>query len=316
MKPMGLLSRSVQTIPFHHHPVLGTDATGSIVSRSRRPERLERMLLTGIDNLENVFSVYRADSEFSRWRRGEIAAVSAPLLDLLERTEHWVSISEGAFNPSVGVVSDIWRAAADSQVLPTDNALHEAAQQVAGLPFRLGPKTGDVTHLADCTALNLNAIAKGYIVEVVCDAMLHLPDVESVVLNIGGDLIHRGKGSTVVAIQNPLHAYDNEPPLFTLSISQAAVATSGSASRGWQIADVWYSHVIDPRTARPVRHIASASVVAQSAADADAIATVLSVVDDIERPAFTSKLDDAVAYCVVRADGSTDTNEQWNNLCT
>jgi FAD:protein FMN transferase len=314
MNNMGLRLRKVRTIPFHRHPVLGTDATGSISSNARRPERLEQLVFERIDHWENVFSFYRRDSEFSRWRFGDASGISAPLLAVLRRSEHWMTESGGAFNPSVGVATDLWAAAAEAQTLPTDEALRGAAEQIVTLPFRV--EADSVQRLANCTSINLNAIAKGFIIDMVSDEILRLPNVESFVLNIGGDLTHRGLGSTTVALQNPLRAYDNEPPLFTLNIANAAIATSGSAARGWQIGDRWYSHVIDPRTARPVSAIASASVVAATAMDADAIATVFSVINDDDRFRFAQRLEPDVAYCIVRSDGSVDHNQRWHSLCT
>jgi FAD:protein FMN transferase len=314
MNSMGLLLRKVRPILFHRHPVLGTDATGSISSNARKPELLEKLLFERIDHWENVFSFYRRESEFSRWRFGDLSRVSAPLLSVLHRSEHWTTESGGAFNPSVGMATDLWAVAAEEQTLPTDEALRRVADWIGAVPFRV--EAGSVQRLAGCTSVNLNAIAKGFIIDTVSDEILSLPSVESVVINIGGDLSHRGSGATTVAIQNPLRAYDNEPPLFTLNIANAAIATSGSAARGWQIGDSWYSHVIDPRTARPVSAIASASVVAATAMDADAIATVFSVIDDDERFRFAQKLEPDVAYCIVRADGSVDHNQRWNSLCT
>jgi FAD:protein FMN transferase len=314
MNWMGLMTRKVRTIRFHRHPVLGTDATGSISSGTRRPQRLEEFLFDAIDNLENVFSFYRRDSEFSRWRFGELSTVSDQLLHVLARSEYWMTQSGGALNPSIGLATDLWAAAAVTQTLPADDALRNVAQRIATVPFRVEKRSA--RHLGDCTSVNLNAIAKGYIVDAASDAVLSLPKVESVVLNLGGDLIHRGAGTTTVAIQNPLRAYDNEPPLFTLNIANAAIATSGSAARGWQIGDTWFSHVIDPRTAQPISAIASATVVANTAMDADAIATVLSVVNDDERLRFTQQLEPDVAYCVVRTDSSLDYNHRWNSLCT
>jgi FAD:protein FMN transferase len=314
MNTMGLRLRKVRPIPFHRHPVLGTDVTGSISSNVRRPERLEKLLFERIDHWENVFSFYRHESEFSRWRFGDVSGISAPLLEVLHRSEHWMTESGGAFNPSVGVATDLWAAAAEAQTLPTDEALRRVAEQIVTVPYRV--KAGTVERLASCNSVNLNAIAKGFIIDTVSDELLSLANVESLVLNIGGDLTHRGLGSTTVAIQNPLRAYDNEPPLFTLNIANAAIATSGSAARGWQIGDTWYSHVIDPRTARPVSAIASASVVAATAMDADAIATVFSVINDDERFRFAQRLEPDVAYCIVRADCTVDHNQRWSSLCT
>ena len=55
------------------------------------------------------------------------------------------------------------------------------------------------------------------------------------------------------------------------------LATSGGYRRGFRIGDARHSHLIDPRTARPVERVVSASVVAPSAAVADVLATALTM---------------------------------------
>ena len=61
-----------------------------------------------------------------------------------------------------------------------------------------------------------------------------------------------------------------------------AVATSGNYRRGVRIGDRFYSHIIDPRTARPVGHILSSTVVAPNPSDAGALATAFSVLSPEE----------------------------------
>jgi FAD:protein FMN transferase len=300
---MPLFVRPIRRVSFYHSPVLGTDATGHISSRARRPEQLEALLLQRVDDLENTFSVYRPKSEFNRWWRNEITtdALSVELRTVLQQAKHWQTVSGGAFNPSVGIASELWTRAADRQALPSQAALEQAAQQIAA------PST---------KPRNLNAIAKGFIVDQAADRVHQQAYVDSIVLNLGGDLVHRGNGFATVSIQNPLRAYENEPPLFRLNITNAAVATSGSAARGWSINGAWFSHVLDPRTAQPVSHIASATAVARSATEADALATILSVCTDDERTSFAATLDPTIAFCVVRSDGSAHTNQMWDALCT
>ncbi len=320
MEFVGKFWRTAQTSHFHRHPVLGTEASGQIVvtppryRSSRTSSDAERLLFDTITTLEQVFSAYLPDSEFARWRRGDTNTVSAPLGTVFARAQHWLELSQGAFNPFVGLATELWAIAHIRQSLPSADELVSVARQIAA-------STAEVFHppvnqSTNRRMLNLNAIAKGHIADQAARRVLEHSDVESIVLNLGGDLIHLGSGSTSVVIHNPLRAYDNEPPLFTLGIANAAIATSGSASRGWSIGDHWYSHVIDPRSARPVSTIASATAVATNGMDADAIATVFSVLQEDERKQFVAKLDPAVAYCIVHDDSSVVTNQTWDDLCT
>lgn len=83
---------------------------------------------------------------------------------------------------------------------------------------------------------------------------------------------------------------DNAPPLLTFDLCDAAVATSGSARRGFSVGEEWISHVLDPRTGQPAGSSASVTVVAADATTADAVATIVSVMDVAEGLAFVDSL--------------------------
>ena len=65
--------------------------------------------------------------------------------------------------------------------------------------------------------------------------------------------------------------------LATIRLTDAAVATSGNYQRTFQIQGKFYAQIIDPRTGYPVERAPSVTVIAPTAADADALATACSV---------------------------------------
>lgn len=133
--------------------------------------------------------------------------------------------------------------------------------------------------VGDCSQLNFNAIAKGYIVDLTGAAALeHFGDeILSLVVNAGGDLRHWGQGSRRVAIEPAFGAIDNAQSVSTVEISNLAVATSGQARRYLEIAGRRYGHVLDPRSGMPVDQIASITVAAPNAMLADVLATIAGV---------------------------------------
>src|SRR5262245_64265240 len=92
--------------------------------------------------------------------------------------------------------------------------------------------------------------------------------LDGLVINIGGDLVARGELAEDVRIADPKADAENDEPLARISIRNRAVATSGDYRRGVEINGRWYSHIVDPRTALPVDHVISATVVAPQAAAA------------------------------------------------
>src|SRR5258706_15798311 len=96
-------------------------------------------------------------------------------------------------------------------------------------------------------------------------------------LNMGGDIRAWGGGGWVVGVADPECPAENAPVRGTLVLREAAVATSGGYARYFTIGERRYSHLIDPRTLRPVEDVASATVVASDCVTANAMSTAACV---------------------------------------
>lgn len=270
--------------------------------------RADASVAAEVRRLEHVFSVFDESSELCRWRRGEDFELSTELVELLRMALHWQVAGEGAFNPAAGVLTRAWADAAREDRIPDAVRLADLAASISAPRFGVVGDT--VTRVGDCSTLDFNAIAKGFIVDRAVAAAMAGPRVDAITVNAGGDLRHRGNGSLTVGIENPATPYDNAPPLMTVEIADRGLATSGSSRRGFRIGGRRYSHVLDPRTGRPVDHISSATAIAADAATADAIATVAGVLDPPSGAAFTDALAGA-ASCVVDAEGTVWRSEGW-----
>jgi FAD:protein FMN transferase len=287
-------------------PVLGTVAEVRVEARFRRHRSaIEQRVFAALDRFEDQFSVFRCQSELARWRQGEVSQPSIELRALLNGAAQWQRDSGGVLNPAVGVLSRRWEKAANEGVVPSRHELADMAASVAAPRYVGGLPTDD------CTALTFHSLAKGLIVDLAVERAGG-DDLVALLVNVGGDLRRLGGAPIVVGIENPLRAYDNEPPLARVRLGNAALATSGGARRGWKIGGRWFSHVIDPRTGWPVEHIASASVVAADTMTADAIATVLSVLTIDDGLSFASRFN--APACIVGADGRVVINDAWGAI--
>ena len=118
---------------------------------------------------------------------------------------------------------------------------------------------------------NVDALGKGYIIDrAVKAARRGFPSVDAILLNIGGDIVVQGR-PCAIAIADPASPYDNAEPLTTISLRNAAVATSGSYARG--------AHLIDGRDGHASKTAVAATVVARDAVTANALATTLCLTD-------------------------------------
>ncbi len=292
-------------------PVLGTVATlQGRAPTSRVARACERAFFASLDRDEGRFSVFEAGSELARWRGGDALEPSRDLVELLGLAQHWMTRSGGVLNPAVGVFSNCWRRAVENQVLPDRGELGEMVATISESRFRVADD-GAIERRGSCAELTFHAFAKGFIVDRAATAG-YVDRVRSLVANVGGDLLHVGEGEVSVRVENPLRPYDNAEPIATVRLSGQAMATSGGSRRGYVIDGAWFSHVIDPRTGWPVTAVSSASVVAETCVRADAIATVLSVLDPSEGMAFAA--DEGVAALVLDAAGATFANDAWRAI--
>lgn len=298
-----------------HEPVMGTVVEVQLVlagtdadaeGRSYISAAVEEMI-----RLQNIFSSVDPTSEFSRWARNDITEISTELAQVLSKSAQWQRSSSGRFNPAVAELTDFWNNAQSSETTPDVASAQRIADAIA-LPRWQTSSNGAVEQLDDCSRCTLNAFAKGWIVDRAVEQLTKTRSVRTVTVNAGGDLRRSGTDPLIVGIENPFRPFDNEPPIAAISISNAAVATSGSARKGFRVGGRKFGHVIDPRSGWPVEAIVSLSVVADTAATADALATILGVQQPTD--AIAEANEKGIPTFIVDGDGRQFRSEPWNQI--
>jgi thiamine biosynthesis lipoprotein ApbE len=301
---------------FYHENVLGTALELCVRADTlANASRAESRVLAEFDRLAAIFSGYDVGSEFSRWQtapKGPVP-ISAELYDVLKAAEYWRTRSRSAFDPNVEVMSRLWSQGAQVGRLPTSLEIDAARALLNPPAYRLLAPQHIVERVSDCP-LSLNGIAKGYIVEHACKAALDgSADDTGVLLNLGGDLRAQGDVPRTVGIAAASADSESSEPLLYITVQDRSVATSGSTQRGFRINGIWYSHVIDPRSGRPVDRVRSATVVARRGADADVLAKVCSVLEPDESLRLIESLAD-VECLIQMSDGELKKSAGWNRL--
>ena len=300
---------------FHYENVLGTSMDVTVVASSgAAANAAAAVIVDRIDRDARILSGYDPASEFSRWSTtiGEPVPVSAELYEVLGLFDTWRERTGGALDASAEAVSRVWKQAAALRRLPAEGDVAAAVSLVRQPHWRLDPIARTATHL-DATPVILNSFTKSYIIDRAARAALAAGSARAVVVNIGGDIVARGAWTETVGITDPLDNADNAAPLTRLAVRDRAVATSGSYRRGYDIGGRHYSHIIDPRSGRPVSQVISATVVADRAADAGALATAFCVLapEESERVATTVP---GAEFLIVLADGSRIQSRGWRAL--
>jgi FAD:protein FMN transferase len=306
---------STTRITEWHEPVMGTAVEIQLVLAATGADADgQSYISTAVEEmvrLQNIFSSVDPTSEFSRWARNDITEISAELAQVLSESAHWQHSSDGRFNPAVAELTEFWNDAETTGTIPDAASAQRIADAIALPRWQLG-SSGAVEQLGDCSLCTLNAFAKGWIVDRAVEHLTKHHAVQTVTVNAGGDLHRSGADPLIVGIENPFRPFDNEPPIAAISVSNAAVATSGSARKSFRIGGRKFGHVIDPRSGWPVEAIVSVSVVANTAATADALATILGVQQPTDAIGEANEM--GIPIFIVDGDGRQHRSEPWKHI--
>ena len=291
-----LLPCQAEEFSFYHENVLGTSLELKIDALSATDaDQGEKAVLEEIERLDAIFNPYDEDSDLRRFSEAPLDTpqlLPRELAEVMVASDGWQLKTAGAFNPRAAEYTTLWEAHAETNTLPTDEELGAAVTSAQRPAWAISPSL-DRAEPLHRGPIDLNAIAKGYIIDQATRAaMAASGGIGGVVGAIGGDLKGAGDIQKKVGIANPWAPADNATPLLEVQLQNQAIATSASYLRGFDIQGTHYSHIIDPRTGRPVAgKVKAASVIANEAATADALATALMVLSVEEGLALVDSLD-------------------------
>lgn len=198
-------------------------------------------------------------------RSGVLPSPPAALVALLQRAGEYSRLSGGAFDVTVKPVLDATR----------------AGQPVTDGLRALVDYTGLVAHSHQVSLarpgmqVTLDSIAKGAVVDQGA-ATLHARGFTEVIVEAGGDLLASGAAQPwQVGVAHP-RPTDATGIVARLQLTSGAVATSGDYAHRFDDAGL-HHHIIDPRTGHSPTELASVTVLAPRAADADALSTTVMV---------------------------------------
>ena len=245
--------------------------------------------LDKIQAIEALASTYQPRSEISQLSNlnpGSPRDLSPQMYTVFERSLYYSRLTNGAFDITVGPLMDLWRTAAQRSTPPTSDQIATALKAVGYRNISLDHQASTITFSQPHMSITLDAIVKGYAADLALGA-IRQAGATAALVDLGGDIVCFGQPPSRlawnIAIQNPFKpataVMDTSPgsTLSTIALTDAAVATSGNYQRTFSIQGRAYSQILDPRTGQPVTQAPSVTVIAPTAADADALATACSV---------------------------------------
>lgn len=283
------------------------------------PVRLQAKVEPLLAALNQQMSTYidRSDiMHFNRMAVDQWYPVAPEFLAVITLSQEISQLTQGGFDISIGPLVELWGFGRQhgakqqgSQAIPQQSAIEEAKSRV-GWQFLLVDKERSAIKKTRPLWLDVSAIAKGYGVDQVA-ALLDVEGVEHYLVEIGGEMRLKGlspRGEPWrVGIEVPSLLQQQAQQV--LQLSDKAIATSGDYRNFFEEGGQRYSHTISPLTGHPVRHqIASVTVVSDSAARADALATALNVLGEDEALALAER--EGLAAYFILYDNQGEANGQ------
>lgn len=228
-----------------------------------------------VDRIDRLMSHYKADSPLSRVNREAArrpVTVEPELFDFIADAMRYNRESGGAFDITVGPLMKAWGFFGGDGRVPSDDELAAARRLVGGAHLVLNPADKTIRFDAPGVEIDLGGIAKGYAVDRVV-ALLKARQISAALVSAGGSTIYGlgappGRTGWDVAIQDPV---DSRKAALTVTLKDRAVSIAGSSEQSFESGGVRYSHIMDPRTGRPVHGVLSVAVLANAGTAGDAL---------------------------------------------
>ena len=231
--------------------------------------------------LDDRLSDYRADSELNRLCRAGSAAVSRDLFDVLKVAVEIARSSDGAFDPTLGPFTRLWRESRRSGRLPSAEAVAEARGRTGWRKIKLSARTRTVRLGTTGMQLDLGGLAKGFAAQEML-AVLRKLGMPSALVAASGDIAlgdaPPGRTGWSVEAGGRNHVLAN-----------CGVSTSGGEEQFVEIDGRRYAHIVDPRTGIGLLNASTAAVIARTAILADALATAALVLDPTSAERLASR---------------------------
>jgi FAD:protein FMN transferase len=250
----------------------------AIVAYGEDPQVLPRIVESAfdeVDRIDRLMSHYRPESPLSRLNReganGPVA-VEAELFDFLALSLDYGRESGGAFDITVGPLMKAWGFFRGPGQVPSGTQLAEVRDRVGLHHLCLRPRERTIQFDRPGVELDLGGIAKGYAVDRVI-AILRREHVRAALVSAGGSSTFAlgappGEPGWEVELEDPL---DPSKLALTVRLRDRCLSVAGRAGRFFEQGGVIYSHIMDPRTGRPVQGRLSVAVLSDSATAGDAL---------------------------------------------
>lgn len=272
--------------------------------------------------VDTTLSGYNKASILSRFNAGEAVIPNKLFSDIYTYSREIWEETDGCVDVAAGPLFDVWGFGFSTDSLPSDAKVRETIASCGMARLRPHIAPGEPLDsralLSDSGALdqapsrlNFNAIAQGYTCDMVADYLRSI-GVKDMLVDIG-EIYCAGRNPAgrdwSIGVDRPVDGNDTPGAdldgVWLSAGRSCGIVTSGNYRKFYVRDGRKLAHTIDPRTGYPVDHsLLSATIVAPSAAAADAYATYCMVLGYEDARAFIESRSDLEGYLIRDVDGS------------
>jgi len=297
-----------QVVHLHGNTMGTTYNVKYVVDERGQVDGLQEAIDARLVEINKLMSTYDPTSELSRFNQNRYTT-PFPLSDetslVVTEAIRLGKLSHNVLDVTVGPLVNLWGFGPNKrpEKVPSEEQISEVREYVGLDKISISEQGLKKTH--PMVYVDLSTIAKGYGVDQVA-AIMEKHDLHNYLVEIGGEMRvkgERGNGEEwLIAIEKPVSTERSVQKI--VSIGTNAIATSGDYRNYYEMDGKRYSHLIDPRTGKPITHnLVSVTVVDPSSMTADGLATAFNVMGWDEAKALAEKEHLAVFLIRRTADG-------------
>ncbi len=226
---------------------------------------------------QELFDRHTAGSDIARINEnsGQAVKVDPDTAELISKALEYSLLSNGEYDITIAPVSDLWDFHEGGNTIPDKDRLEKACRLVDHNNVSVDTSASTVTLLTEGSAIDVGGAAKGFVADRIA-SYLRGRSITGAIINMGGDMYLLGHKSD----NKPFNIGINDPfnegqCVMSVSVSDMAVATSGTYERMFIKDGVRYHHILDPATGMSAdTDIESVTVITKNALDSDCLCTV------------------------------------------
>ena len=256
--------------------------------------------------LEQMLSMHIPGSDVDRINQlagKQIVHISEPTRKVLETAMTVAEKTDGLFDPTIGVLKNLWAFDSESPSVPNKDRIAETLKKVDYHQIKM--EDHQVKLMQKGMAIDLGGLAKGYIID---SAVQKLSDagITAGIVDAGGDLRtwgHKQDGSPwKIGIRHPRS--QNMALLGVIYADVSSIATSGDYERFFFENGKRYHHLLNPKTGYPANGCVSVTIMTETAMMADAYATVVFIMGPDQGIDFVEKLNNVECLIIYEDQGT------------